>query len=177
MTLWAGTFGDQIGLPPPPDSYGTDPNSELGIYFLQIPPGGSIDIPPTKSAETKRMAYFVEGSSVLINNVEYTHHCIFTLKSTELVTFQNSNSSDKLTEILILQGKPLNEPVAQHGPFVMNTRAEIQQAFEDYRTTGFGGWPWPEDAMVFPRDKGRFALMNGKEERPQSLTRTNQDEL
>jgi hypothetical protein len=48
----------------------------------------------------------------------------------------------------------------------MNTQAEIQQAFADYRSTQFGGWPWPEDAMIFPRDKGRFALENGTETYP-----------
>ena len=67
-----------------------------------------------------------------------------------------------------LQGKPINEPVAQHGPFVMNSKQEIMQAFSDYQETQFGGWPWPEDAVVFPRDKGRFALVDGKEERPPS---------
>lgn len=36
----------------------------------------------------------------------------------------------------------------------------------DYQRTRFGGWPWPEDAMVFPREKGRFALLNGKESYP-----------
>jgi hypothetical protein len=46
----------------------------------------------------------------------------------------------------------------------MNTRLEIQQAFEDYQKTRFGGWPWPKDAMTFPKDKGRFALVNGVEE-------------
>ena len=54
----------------------------------------------------------------------------------------------------------------QHGPFVMNTRAEIQQAFLDYQATQFGGWPWPQDAMIFPREKGRFALLYGKETTP-----------
>lgn len=39
----------------------------------------------------------------------------------------------------------------------MNTRDEIATAYADYRRTGFGGWPWPEDAMVWPREEGRFA--------------------
>jgi hypothetical protein len=39
----------------------------------------------------------------------------------------------------------------------MNTRAEIQQAFEDYRRTGFGGWPWPSEEPVHPPGQGRFA--------------------
>lgn len=61
-------------------------------------------------------------------------------------------------EALVLQGRPIGEPVAQYGPFVMNTRAEIEQAFVDYRATGFGGWPWPTDDPVHPRDADRFAI-------------------
>jgi quercetin 2,3-dioxygenase len=65
--------------------------------------------------------------------------------------------ADGETEILVLQGKPIGEPVAQHGPFVMNTRQEIQQAFADYQQTRFGGWPWSSDDPVHPRGEGRFA--------------------
>ena len=79
--------------------------------------------------------------------------------------FTNSHNS-LATNFLILQGRPIGEPVAQQGPFVMNTMAEIQQAFADYRKTQFGGWPWPHDAMVFERNKGRFALLNGLEMLP-----------
>ena len=59
---------------------------------------------------------------------------------------------------LMLQGRPIGEPVAQYGPFVMNTRSEIEQAFEDYRRTEFGGWPWQGPDPVHAREKGRFAL-------------------
>jgi hypothetical protein len=49
----------------------------------------------------------------------------------------------------------------------MNDRAGIEQAFSDYRRTGFGGWPWPTDDPVHPRDAGRFAVhSDGHEEHP-----------
>ncbi len=57
----------------------------------------------------------------------------------------------------MLQAQPIGEPVAQYGPFVMNTQAEIDQAFADYHRTEFGGWPWPTDDPVNHRAQTRFA--------------------
>ena len=66
-------------------------------------------------------------------------------------------NGDAPSEWMLLQGRPIGEPVVQHGPFVMNTQAEIHQAFSDYQRTKFGGWPWPSDEPVHPKEQGRFA--------------------
>ena len=74
-------------------------------------------------------------------------------------------AGDEDCYLLVLQGKPINEPVAKYGPFVMNTEEEIQEAFADYRKTEFGGWPWPRRDQVHGKDRGRFAkYADGTEE-------------
>jgi hypothetical protein len=67
----------------------------------------------------------------------------------------------------VLQGKPIGEPIVKHGPFVMTTREEIEDAYADYRRTQFGGWPWTSDDPVHPADETRFARhADGRVERP-----------
>ena len=63
----------------------------------------------------------------------------------------------KTARFLWLQGKPIDEPVAKYGPFVMNQPEEINKAMEEYRLTQFGGWPWRHPDHAHPREKGRFA--------------------
>jgi len=51
-------------------------------------------------------------------------------------------------DTLVLQGRPIGEPVAMGGPFVLTTRQEIETAYVDFRRTGFGGWPWADAGPV-----------------------------
>ena len=63
----------------------------------------------------------------------------------------------KRPHLLMLQGQPINETVAQYGPFVMNSEEEIREAIQDFQRTQFGGWPWPRTDQVHDRKRGRFA--------------------
>jgi redox-sensitive bicupin YhaK (pirin superfamily) len=112
-----------------------------------------------------RTLYVFEGSSLSAGDHTVGARTGAVLRGDEPVTL----TADGAVECLVLQGRPIGEPVAQYGPFVMNTRAEIQQAMDDYRRTGFGGWPWPTDDPVHGADEGRFAsYTDGRVERRQS---------
>jgi redox-sensitive bicupin YhaK (pirin superfamily) len=157
----AGKFGDISALSPAPDSWAADPANEVAVWKIGMDEGAEWEL-PTASGQVNRSLYFYEGSSLTLNGVTVAPNQAIELNANEPVTIVNGNS---VSSLLLLQGKPINEPVVQYGPFVMNTKDEIQQAIDDYRRTEFGGWPWPGRDQVSPRARGRFALhRDGTEE-------------
>lgn len=155
---------------PPPDSWAADPANDVAVLLLKIQPGGSLTVPKAHESDQQvnRVVYMIEGleDGAMINEVPIQNKGMIVVDAASELDIRVPDSASKAAEFLLLQGKPIGEPVAQHGPFVMNTRSEIEQAFMDYSRTKFGGWPWPRDDMVFPREKGRFALLYGKETTP-----------
>ncbi len=165
VTVWAGSILGVQGLTPTPNSWASVPSNEVAVWHLEIQPGGRFTLPAAVGGDAiNRSMYFVEGDGLEVGQDRFTTHMALTLRAGQPAELHNPSSS--VVELLILQGKPIAEPVAQQGPFVMNTQTELRQAFEDYRRTQFGGWPWQEDAVVFPREKGRFALVNKVEISP-----------
>lgn len=158
---------------PPPDSYGASEKSDLLIWEITLECGGRFTIPKARAVGVNRALYLFKGSKVVLGDSGKDLHVGFGVHlhgsvDLSLVAEKCSGSKDSTGtnaaqhhELLLLQGVPLGEPVVQHGPFVMNTREEIQTAFRDYQSTQFGGWPWPRDDQVNPPSESRFAVFPG----------------
>ncbi|CAM8647845.1 COG1741 Pirin-related protein [Oxalobacteraceae bacterium] len=127
VKIIAGTLEtDDVKITGPIAGLSTDP-----LYIdVQLPPGASF------SQRIKRglnaMAYVFEGQLKLAGaDTPLATHCAAVLNDGDVAAF---TAAEQGARFLVLAGRPLNEPVAQYGPFVMNTMAEIEQAVRDYQT-------------------------------------------
>lgn len=153
ITIVAGSLDGARAPAPPPKSWASRPENEVAIWTIQLSPGARWVL-PAASPGVNRTLYFFRGRGLHIGE-----RAIPAAHAVELrpeVAAELRNGPDA-AELLLLQGRPIGEPVVQHGPFVMNSAAEIQQAFADYRRTQFGGWRWPSDGPVHADAVGRFA--------------------
>ncbi len=154
VTCIAGTLDGAQGLPPPPDSWASTDGADLAIWTLRMQAGARWTLPAAQGPNTRRQLYFFKGSGLHIAGQPVPPASAIEVHAGAALELVNGDTE---TELLMLQAAPIGEPVAQYGPFVMNTQAEIHQAIADYRRTEFGGWPWGATDPVHPRDKGRFA--------------------
>ena len=159
----AGTCGGARAPMPPPDSWAADASNHVAIWLLRLAPGARWTLPATV-AGINRALYFHAGQTLRLGGVEIAVKHGLALNPAQEVEIENGDAE---TQLLLLQGRPIAEPVSSYGPFVMNTRAEIEQAFTDYRRTQFGGWPWPRNDQVHDPKRGRFARhVDGRVEEP-----------
>ena len=155
ITVIAGSVNGAVPPDPPPDSWAGRSDTDVAIWHVVLHPGASWVMPVAAGQETVRTIYVFEGDAVAVAG----HDQPLPVNSGAVVRCDTpvEISSPHGAQLLVLQGRPLGEPVAQHGPFVMNTENEIRQAMVDYQRTRFGGWPWPDTDPVHARHQGRFA--------------------
>lgn len=159
----AGKLGTVAAPAPPPNSWAADPKNEVGVWNMHLDPNVEWRL-PAASAGVNRTLYFYQGEGIEVAGQKIPRYHSVEVLASESIVIRNGNHPSK---ILVLQGRPIGEPVIQYGPFVMNSKQEIQDAFEDFHRTQFGGWPWPRYDQVHARSEGRFALhADGKKELP-----------
>lgn len=149
----AGKIENTYAPSPAPNSWAADTTHEVAIWTIKMDAGAQWKL-PTSSSQVNRSLYFYSGNTIQVAEKNFSAHQAIELHADKEVVLQNG---DVESYLLVLQGKPIGEPVVQYGPFVMNTQTEIQQAMSEYQQTQFGGWPWPSYEHVHPREKGRFA--------------------
>ncbi len=165
VAVIAGALADaDAPLAPPPDSWASRARADVAIWTIRMAPGARWTLPAAEGDGTRRHLYFFKGRAADVAGQRVEGPKVIELRADAAVEL---HAQDDVAEFLLLQGRPIKEPVAQYGPFVMNTQAEIAQAVQDYRRTQFGGWPWPDEAPVHGREPSRFARHpDGREERP-----------
>jgi quercetin 2,3-dioxygenase len=155
VTVIAGALQEGHRAPsPPPRSWASRPDTDVAIWTVRLDPGAAWTLPPASRPDALRTLYFFRGTSVQIGGRALGARTAAVVASDRPARIE---AGPDACEILLLQGRPIGEPVVAHGPFVMNTRAEIQRAFADYQRTRFGGWPWPADDPDHGPSEGRFA--------------------
>jgi redox-sensitive bicupin YhaK (pirin superfamily) len=153
LTVIAGRVGTASPLSPPPHSWAARAESEVAIWTLRLEPGARFSL-PAATAGVNRTLYFFRGGTLRIGPREVAAKHAVRLRADAAASLENGSEE---SELLLLQGRPIGEPVVQRGPFVMNSPNEIQQAYSDYRRTQFGGWPWSSHDPVHGDAPERFA--------------------
>ena len=152
ITVVAGALLGSVPPPPPPRSWASRPDSDVAIWTLRFESGATWTLPAANPG-SNRMLYLSSGGPVRVGGHLISGKTGVHLRADQPAPIEAIGAA----ELVLLQGRPIGEPVVQHGPFVMNSPSEIQQAFADYRRTGFGGWPWPQSDPTHGRDNVRFA--------------------
>jgi redox-sensitive bicupin YhaK (pirin superfamily) len=161
VKIVAGNLQNLQAPAPPPDSWAAESDHDVAIWVIKMAPNAAFGL-PAASAQANRALYYYKGITLTIEGEQVGVHHSIELAADQTIILKNGPAESHL---LLLQGRPISEPVVQYGPFVMNSKEEVQKAMSDFQRTHFGGWPWPSHDHVHPREKGRFAIhADGREE-------------
>lgn len=163
LTVVAGRHADVDALQPPPSSWANNADADVRVWSLKMAPGATWTL-PAGATGANRVLYFFTGDTLRVGDHVFDERAAVQVQADADVVLKNG---DAPAELLMLHGKPIGEPVVQQGPFVMNSREEIQETIQAYQRTQFGGWPFASNAPTHPRTQGRFARhADGRVETP-----------
>ena len=154
LRLISGDYKDIKASKSAPNSWANNLQNDVRIWTIKMEPNAEWILPKATS-KVNRTLFFYEGNNLEIADQSISSYSGVILEGTNDLTIKNGETESCM---LLLEGRPINEPVVQYGPFVMNTEEEIREAFADYQTTQFGGWPWDRSDPTHGSQKKRFAV-------------------
>ncbi len=161
VTLVSGEYEGKRYFEAPKNSWAADPSNNVNILLVKLQAGGEFKFGAKEGVN--RSLYFFEGSGGSVNGTGIQGKKAVMIEPNIALTVKATAP----LEFVLLEAKPIGEPVVQHGPFVMNTREEIAQTFADYQKTQFGGWKWKRQDMIHGPGTERFAKYpDGRLEKP-----------
>ena len=144
LRVIAGTFGGPSaggsgGVVPPREYSGPGiTHTPISLVHATVSAGAQVRLP--WRADFNALAYVLAGSGTVgLDKRPIRMGQLAVFGAGDAITFAASGARDM--DVLLLGGEPIREPVAAYGPFVMNTRAELAQAFEDYQAGRLGTIP------------------------------------
>lgn len=163
IRLIAGEWKDAQAPTPPPASWASDPRSAIALWHIEMDANTSIELPVAADGADRQL-YLHEGDELMINGQRLKGGNCGQLNAQVKTQVETTNSA---TRFLVMQGRPIGESTAQHGPFVAADRKGLMDAFQSYERGEFGQWPWPDGQPVHDASLGRFARYpDGKEIHP-----------
>ena len=153
VTVIAGELEGLTPPAPPPASWASRDEADVALWHVVLEPGSSWTMPPARNDDSIRVLYVFDGDGLTVGGETVDGSTGVVVDAQQAIDLASTGH----VELLMMQARPIGEPVAQQGPFVMNTDAEIRQAFADYRQTQFGGWPWDTPDPTHGHEGERFA--------------------
>jgi redox-sensitive bicupin YhaK (pirin superfamily) len=124
--------GDVVDVHGPVDTH-----SPIVYLHVTLQPGASIDVPVPPGHQA--MSYVIWGRGRFGDGTEAGEGELVVFAGDEgSVHVEVPDDAERPLDALVISGVPLREPVARYGPFVMNTRDELVEAFDDYQSGRMG---------------------------------------
>ncbi|KAJ3279368.1 hypothetical protein HDU79_000677, partial [Rhizoclosmatium sp. JEL0117] len=113
-TVLVGTLHGHTALPPIRDSWANNPENDVNVWHLIMKPGSKFTLPTSEEGSTRSL-YLVEGTGLTLDKTKIPGLSVVQFKDHSIseIELEHTGTEGNL-EILILQGKPISEPVAQH---------------------------------------------------------------